>query len=236
MRFSLPTKKQVLKGTLGVLGAIIIGALGSGVWQSLLGPALHVSTRWVLDIASLGLTSYKNRVYSQIAADNQSAVAFYAYITLWGVHAMMGTMVALGGFYWASGHRRRAEQALKGLSDAPPNLEPEISNDALRQELVGFLKSMGILRLLLYLLLLLISFGVVYDLVSYARLSYVNSADAHYHQVMRVASPYLDAREQVEAESDFAQIGSREDYVRLLSRLEGQCKAHGRTVPKFDPW
>ena len=139
----------MLKGTLGVLGAVLIGALGSGVWQSLLGPALHFGTRWLLDITSLGLTSYKNRVYQQIAADNQSAIAFYAYITLWGAHAVIVTTVVLGGFYWASGHRRRVGHALRRLSDAPPNPEPEISNDALRQELVGLLKSIRMLRFLL---------------------------------------------------------------------------------------
>ena len=63
-----------IKWTLGILGAIIVGALGSGLWESLLGPAIHAVSRWVLDIASLGLASYRNGVYRQIAADNQSAV------------------------------------------------------------------------------------------------------------------------------------------------------------------
>jgi hypothetical protein len=69
-----------------------------------------------------------------------------------------------------------------------------------------------------------------------ARETYVNSADAHYHQVMRVDSPYLDAHEETEIESAFAQIGSRDDYVRLVSQLESQCEAHGQKVPQFNPW
>jgi hypothetical protein len=78
--------------------------------------------------------------------------------------------------------------------------------------------------------------GIGSHFVTVARFGYISQATSHYHQVLRLASPYLDAREQAQAESDFAQIGSRDDYVKLLARLESECKAHGRTVPKFDPW
>jgi hypothetical protein len=53
---------------------------------------------------------------------------------------------------------------------------------------------------------------------------------------MRVVSPYLTASEQAQVESDFAQISNREDYVKVLSPIERQCEAHGRIVPRFDPW
>jgi hypothetical protein len=236
VRLSLPTKKQVFLWTLGVLGTIILGALGSGLWQSLLGPAIHTISRWVLDIASLGLTSYKNGVYKRIAVDDQSIAAFNAYLTVWGVYAIIVLAYAAFSFNWTSRYRRQVEDALKAISDAPSNPEPEISTDALRQRLRGVLKSQGRLRLGLYCFSLFMGVALVSDLISLTRLSYVTSADAHYHHVMRIVSPYLDAREQAQVESDFAEIGSREDYVSLLSRLEGECKAHGKTVPKFDPW
>jgi hypothetical protein len=38
------------------------------------------------------------------------------------------------------------------------------------------------------------------------------------------------------AKSDSTCVSSREDYVRVLSRLENLCKSHGRTAPEFDPW
>jgi hypothetical protein len=142
----------------------------------------------------------------------------------------------LFSFNWISGHRREVENALKAISNTPPNPEPEISTDALSKRLRGVLKSQGRLRLGLYCFSLFMGVALVSDFISLTRLGYVTSADAHYHQVMRVVSPYLNAHEQAEAESDFAQVSSREDYVKQLSRLEGECKAHGKTVPKFDPW
>jgi len=228
--------RQVRTWALWLLGAIAVKILATSLADSLVMPALHTVSRWVLDLASLGLTSYKNGVYKRIAADDQSVAAFNAYLLVWVVYALMMLAYAVYSFSSTSRYSRQVEHALKALSDAPPNPEPEISSDALRQRLRGVLKSQGRLRWGLYCFSLFMGVALVSDLISLTRLSYVTSADAHYHQVMRVVLPYLDAHEQAEAESDFAQVSSREDYVRLLSRLEGQCKAHGKTVPKFDPW
>jgi hypothetical protein len=68
-------KSKALKWILGIAATVVLGALGSGLWQNVLGPSLHFITRWGLDLASLGFASYKNSVYQQIAADNPSEVS-----------------------------------------------------------------------------------------------------------------------------------------------------------------
>src|SRR3984893_5979771 len=75
MKLILPTKRQAVKWALGITGTILLGALGSGVWQSVLGPGIHASTRWALDLASLGLKSFKDSIYLQVAADDQARIA-----------------------------------------------------------------------------------------------------------------------------------------------------------------
>ncbi len=233
MRFVLPTKKQVVTWALRVLGVLVLGALANGVWQSWLGPAIHFSTRWVLDIASLGLASYKNGVYKQIAADDQSVAPYNAYLAGTLIFVTMIATAAVYTFHLSSVNRRQAERASRAPSGAPPNPEPQIADDALNRRL---LKAARRQRFLAYLFSIYVGLSVASQLISVSRVSYETSAQAHYHQVLRIVSPYLEPREQTQVESDFAQIGSREDYVRLLSRLESQCKAHDRTVPKFDPW
>jgi hypothetical protein len=205
VEFGLPTKMKVLKWILGVLGALVISALGSGVWQSLLGPAIHSSSRWVMDVASLGLASYKNGVYQQIAADNPSAIDIEMLSWLTFMSAL-----ALGIVSGASAAKR------SNTSDG--------------------VKVGKTSRIVVHVTPLFLIFMLVNQAASVSRLSYVSSADAHYHYVMRVASPYLDAGEKAEVESDFAEISSREDYVRLLSTLEGKCKAKGRPLTTFYPW
>lgn len=238
MRFSFPTKKQVFQWTLRVLGVLVLGALANGVWQSLLGPAIHFSARWVLDISSLGLTSYKNGVYKEIAADNQSGIAVSTLVWVTLIYLMIIAQLNLDQYHKNDKTRSRSERLLKRLSGTAPNPDPDpaITIDTLRQQVVAILKSVQRGRWLIHFSSLTLVFLLVVQIASLARETYATSADGHYHQVLRVASAFLDAHEQAEAESDFAQVASRDDYVRLLSRLEGQCKAHGKTVPKFDPW
>lgn len=132
--------------------------------------------------------------------------------------------------------RKHWEYRLRILSDDPQEPEPVISGDAKKRAIADDLKWLKVWRRSIYVLALLCVFVSAYLLVSLTKQSYVSSADAYYHQLVRSASPYLDAKELAAIESDFAQLGSREDYVRLMSKLESLCKAHGRTVPAFDPW
>jgi hypothetical protein len=200
---------KVLKWILGICGAILIGALGSGVWQSLLAPAMHAIERGMLDFVSLFWTNYKNQIYQQIAADNQPAIALELFY--WVTIASM----FLAGMF--TSYARGYVSSLTSAGSAPPF-------------------GIGTLRLAVQVSSLFVTVLVIGQLISFDKLSYINSADAHYHYVMRVATPYLDTHEQAEIESEFAQIGSREDYIKLLSMLEGKCTAHGRSVTKFDPW
>ena len=81
--------------------------------------------------------------------------------------------------------------------------------------------------------------GIIFytsHLVSIAEVTYIDSALSHYHQVMRIASPYLDANEQLVVQSEFAQIRNRQGYVDVIERLATLAKAHGQSVPKFNPW
>jgi hypothetical protein len=236
VEFPFSPKTKAVRWTLGILGAIFVGALGSGVWQSLLGPAIHFSTRWMLDLTSLGLTSYKGRVYQQIAADNQSVVAVETFGWVW-----LGMTLGLTFYvsYALKEHldiRSRIDRLSSMLSDAPRKQEPQMTLDTVSQGLPSLKLRLRVAQWLLYAFVLVASFLVVSGLISLVKLNYVNSADTHYHYVMRMASPYLDAGEHTQIESDFAQISSREDYVKVLSSLESKCQAHGKVVVKFDPW
>lgn len=236
MSFSLPNKQQVLKGTGWLLGMLLLSALGSGCWESVLRPAFHSIARWVLDIASLGLAGYKNSVYRQIAEDNQSALSLVTLIWVTAMYALMIAILTVYQFGMNDRTRSKGQDLLRKLSGDPPKLDPDLTVDTLKQQLAANLKSVSRARVLLYVSSLFVCVAFVNWFVWLARIGYVNSADAHYHQVLRVASPYLESREQAQVESDFAQISSRDDYVRLISRLESQCKVHGRAVPPFDAW
>jgi hypothetical protein len=226
---SLPHRlKQILAGLLTLLGTILVSAIGSGVWQSWLGPGLHAVTRGLLDLASFGFRNYKNSVYLQVARDNPSGMMVDA---MWMILLILALIVSLFQL-----HIYLEADSL--ASEIKRNLEPPPPIDAKVLESRGR-KLLGRLNIHRWLLLAnCVPLGVVIvsQGMGIARLSYVNSADAHYHQVIRMVSPYIEANKLAQIESDFAQIGNQEDYVSLLSRLDEIGKAHGRTMPAFDAW
>ena len=233
MKLTLPANKG-LKWALGVIGAILIGAIGSGVWQSVLGPALHAISRWLLDLGSLGLTSYKTNVYRSVAKDNQFLVGIPVFVLVSTV--LIVIMVSAGLQTWERNYnaRIRRERLLRNLDGPDP--EPSMTAEDMRRRLITGRRLGRIEQIFLYIsALYMLGFFVAQSLV-FVKLNYVDSADSHYHQVLRVVSPYLNDHERAMTESDFAQIGSREDYVKVLSKLEKLAKDNGRTVPAFDPW
>jgi hypothetical protein len=230
------TKAGVLKWLLLGVATLLLQALARGLWQAWLAPALHYAARWALDLASLGFSGYKNSVYQSVATDNPAQTdiqilnwvlwIYFMLLFWWGARILEGN----------ADLQRQSRQTLKELSGAPATADPEITIDKLRARVAVNLRSLRRTQVFDYAFVIFIGLFCVSSVLSYVRLSDVSLADAHYHYVLRAVSPYLAPGEHVLVESDFTQINNREDYVRLLSRLEAQCKAHARTVPKFDPW
>jgi hypothetical protein len=232
----LGIKSNVLKWILRVLGVVVLGALGSGLWQYALDPALHFVTRWGLDLASLGFASYKNSVYQQIAADNQSEVSTSVLGLVTVILIIATTWNAKYQFIKNSSERSRIQGTLGSLSPGTGSpICPEEAHE-LRGRLERQLRNLQNARRSDTVASVLLVICLVGAFIVWNKFSYVNSADAHYHHVLRIALPYLAAGEQAQTDSDFAQIQTRQDYVKVLSKLESQCKAHGLTVPEFDPW
>jgi hypothetical protein len=230
-------KSKALKWILGVLATIVVGALGSGLWQNVFGPALHFVTRWGLDLASLGFASYKTSIYQQIAADNPSDVSVSALGLVTAIFILAVSWQLRYGFLKNNSERSRIQRTLSSLSasDVGSPISQESAAE-LRGRLERQLIALRKIRRTDLVFSGMVTVCLVSELIAWNRFSYINAADAHYHQVLRIASPYLAAGEQAQTDSDFAQIRTRQDYVNVLSKLESQCKAHGLTVPEFDPW
>lgn len=106
----------IRKVALTGLGAIVLGAIGSGVWERLLGPALSYAQHGLFNIANILSRSYSGYVYSEIAKGFHEEAA----LTLYG----MSVSLALATFLWmvvesleAQAARRQFTRADTGLTE-----------------------------------------------------------------------------------------------------------------------
>lgn len=64
-----------VKLIIGILGTIILGAIGSGLWDLALEPALTWCGRTFFTIATLGLSQLRNEIYIDIAKGFHEALS-----------------------------------------------------------------------------------------------------------------------------------------------------------------
>ena len=85
------TWNKVALGALGLLGTILIGAIGSGIWQRL-GDPLYIWLRdALLNGATLGIATLKDALYAEVATglyERPASLLFGAFFLLYFIRSI----------------------------------------------------------------------------------------------------------------------------------------------------
>ena len=73
-------KNKLVKIILGVIGTILIGAIGSGVWERFLSPLIDSTASRLASLFSLVSKSYANSLYSDIGKGNLGTIGHFVMI------------------------------------------------------------------------------------------------------------------------------------------------------------
>ena len=231
------TRQNVIRVVLGVAGTIILSAVGSGLWESVLGPGLHAGRNWILNSISLVFSGYKNEIYAQIARDNGGAASIQSlYVTI-AIYFFLFVMAISD----MAARQRTTEIGYDDLSrklqaDLNKPSDPEVTLEQLKVDVAKAAVDVKRMRKYIYTVAGMVAILVTSHMISYLRISYVDSASGHYHQALSITSPYLSPEQRIEIESQFSQIKDRQDYATVLGRLTDEAKSHGVAIPSFDAW
>jgi hypothetical protein len=78
-------KNSWLARVLAIVGALILGALGNGVWESLLKPIILWFRDIVLTISTLGLQSLRDGMYYDIGKENYERASVFIMLMMTGL-------------------------------------------------------------------------------------------------------------------------------------------------------
>jgi len=200
-----------LRNMLALLGALVIGALGSGLWDVLFKPIFVWIGSILLNVATLGIQSLIDEIYMEVARgsyERASDAVHQTIVVIFGC-AMIGVpLIALLVVRAADGDEQDDWSALQ--------------EDRRRK-----------LRTVVLAALIVESLGAGILLVGVARLSYIIRASNYLEQCERVVAPALTPDQRVLIASRVAQIQSKQDFIKIVEELRRTARTNNLILPEF---
>jgi hypothetical protein len=203
------------KGVLGIVGGLLLGAFGSGLWEEAVKPAGQWASHSILNIVTLGSSAAKDSIYANAAKRYHEAIATELFIFI----EMTLTLMAPVTCFIALFLTRRF--VTRDFSSAP------LSGRKLSPRLV--------LRLAYGVTLLVVLDSTAF-LINQLMILQANNALTFFSQSMAICRPYMDEKQAQMLESRFAAIRTRADYIIVTSELRQLAAANHRTLPNYQPW
>ena len=198
------SKKSLLGG---LLSAIVLGAISSGVWQYIMDPLLSSGSRVMLNLATLGMDSFKNDLYREVAKGfyEKASSALYSQFNILFIIACIGFSIFM--VLKTKELIQRKSEMMEELQRIEAKEEKNIrSIEEIREDLRNTRAERFLKVIYVFLVLNLVFLSAQF--VTSKRDKYVNSAIAHYSQLRKIVSPYITQTELMTLDSRFSQIQS----------------------------
>lgn len=235
------------KAILGLVAALIVGGLGNGVWEYVLEPAFTWSVTGILNIATLGVQSFKDDLYREIAKGfhEESSLSLANALYYW-----VGYGVAFGLFLFTrrtknlvskiSSHNKKLGD-LEAIADGDvdsrePNNDIRMRISKLREENSSLAPKAKLMHKAAYFLFALGIAFFAWMVIGMEKARYINSAIVHYEQSLSIVTPLATDKELAAFKSRFARVASKGDYEALISDIAHVGERGRLKVPDFKVW
>jgi hypothetical protein len=205
------------KAALGIGAAILLGGLGSGLWDLALKPGGQWFGHALFTLVTLGSKVLKDRVYLDAAKGQHEDAAIFTLLML-GAYGSLGLGMIAG----------RVSLVLGDTKRNPPETEAvQMSN---------FMVRLGNARTTALVVLLFLAFLLSLQIMVETKVEVANQAYTRFEQRLVICQPYLSERETQIFKSRFAALQSRDEYIGIMEDLKHVAAANQLSLPKFEPW
>jgi hypothetical protein len=194
------TKKKLI----WLAGTLILGALGSGLWEAVIRPSMLWFVTLMLNLGTLGLSSLRDGIYVDVAKGSYEEAGL----------ALLAMATGL----------------LCGVSTAP--LVISLASRARDANGRSTSVVVRVLRKNWMLIAIPLIFGMIFC-VNLFRVTYTAQAATYAEQLLQITDPYETERDRLLFRSELSQISSRDDYVRLVNKLKSIAASHNLKIPEF---
>lgn len=240
---------KIVKFVLGTIGAVVIGAIGSGVWEYIFQPALRSGSNILLEVATLGIESFKNDLYRDVAKGYREQASYSLLLSFTSLLISGYIVGCLIMFSKVKDMIKAEQETLADLNEMELEIEhgptEEIDDKPEKADLLEriedirkSLQSSGSKKIkkYCYAMTLIVVVISVSKFVGIIKDGYINGAVTHYTQMVRIVSPYVEKDRLIEIESEFSQIQSSSDYEKIIDSLNFYIQEHQLHKPQFSVW
>lgn len=217
-----------LKWTFGIVGTVILGAIGSGVWRLLLEPFSLWIGKALFTVATLGLESLRNGVYAEVAKGLHESPSLSVFCLL-----LLLPLFALSSFIGVMLGQKKARHEIE---DSISRIETENPDPQSRSNEISKMLNEGANTARRHAVRAIIPISIVIIVFCFFQLFtavYVNRAITHFQQCLNICNPYLTDAQEEEILSQFNRISSRADYAVIVQQLEHCAESSGVKCASF---
>lgn len=198
--------QKTLKIVLGIAATIVLGAVGSGLWERFLGPFLDWLTRQTVGAFAWGHSSYRDSIYENAARGFHEAHSLALYTTFIG-------LLPIAYLFLLRRH--------------PTERQPEGARSPLRE----FIRSRSGYWLI-FALTMAIFVGAAFSAL---RLRHINETITYSLSTFEIVRPYVGELQYTKYRSRFFAMRNAREFDEVHSELVAIAKANNIRLPDYTP-
>jgi hypothetical protein len=203
---------------------ILLGAVGSGLWDAILRPVLFKIGKALFTILSFGRKRASDKVYKEASLGHHERSSI---LVLMFIFAFPLGVVAGGELEWlTNGFATKSISKQTIASEQCSGKQGTEKEDCI---IASFKERFGAKFHLLSLLLLFISIIIGYEIFA---ISAANRVVTNFEQCLKICRPFMSAEEVIKLESHFALMKSKEDYGKIIKTLSEVANKNAIDLPK----
>ena len=188
---------KVMSWVVGTLGVIILGAIGSGVWQLLGEPIVDSIVKFIVNSMDLMFSTYKDSIYSKASLGFHESSSNNIYALFLLLISFIPISFLLG----------------RTLGKASSDISSEVVNKRR-----GFLKVVMVVNIVLMV-------SMALNIVT--RINYLSSVILYVEVSLDRLAPYESSKKLAELKAQFREVSTAEEYYQLYNDIEGLLKSNG---------
>ncbi|MEQ1143357.1 hypothetical protein [Acinetobacter soli] len=207
-------KHKALSWILGILGTLIVGGLGSGVWEIVLKPLLSFVGNGFINFLINKSTNFSNEIYQSISMRSLDRFQAKIYSLMVMFLATFSIFICLIAF---SQGKKKFELVKEDIKQVDKQW---IFKD--RKNFYCFIT--------IYFLLASVPFVTyTYDGM---KTEFISKKVIYFEYLLKVNADVINDTDLKKIESQFAQIKSSEDYIKIIKKLENLAFVNNKNTNK----